>query len=260
MVLTGIDYAVKNGYIPVVDMQSIPNMYIEQEDVGLKNSWEFFFAQPAGYTLDDIKNSKNVYVTNQVFFSCLIFGENYEKLCDVETLKYWRDITRKYIKVNADILEKAEKNFNDFFSKNDKVLGVFLRGTDYVKLSPKDHPIQPGIEIVMEDVAKAMANLGCNKIFLATEDKQIFDKFRERFGYIVQISQQDFIEYKDGFLANCKVSRMNDKYLRGKEYLIAILMLSKCRFLISSIAGGSLGCAMMVQDWDYVHFYNLGKY
>jgi len=42
-------YAVKRNYIPVVDMCNVHNMYLNDEEIGKINAWDYFFEQPGGY-------------------------------------------------------------------------------------------------------------------------------------------------------------------------------------------------------------------
>ena len=59
-----VKYALDRGYIPVIDMQNTKNTYLEPDQVGKVNAWEFYFEQPCGYSLRDIKKSKNVILSN----------------------------------------------------------------------------------------------------------------------------------------------------------------------------------------------------
>ena len=56
-----VKYALDKGYIPVIDMQSERNTYLEEEQVGRENAWEFYFEQPCGYSLKDIERNGCVY-------------------------------------------------------------------------------------------------------------------------------------------------------------------------------------------------------
>ena len=59
-----VRYAMENNYIPVIDMQSNLNSYLEESQVGKENAWEFYFEQPCGYTLKDISKSRNVILSD----------------------------------------------------------------------------------------------------------------------------------------------------------------------------------------------------
>ena len=59
-----IQYALEKGLIPIIDLQNMPNMYLEDDKFGKENAWEYFFEQPYGFTLKDIEHSKNVILGN----------------------------------------------------------------------------------------------------------------------------------------------------------------------------------------------------
>lgn len=66
---------IKEGYIPIVDLVSFPNIFngfhINSSN---KNPWEFFFNQPYGYTLEGVKkNSKNI-----KYFKCKNYTKPYK--------------------------------------------------------------------------------------------------------------------------------------------------------------------------------------
>ena len=47
----GFKYCEENGLVPVIDMKNHANMYQQSKS---ENSWEHFFEQPCGYSLDEI--------------------------------------------------------------------------------------------------------------------------------------------------------------------------------------------------------------
>lgn len=58
-VLSHIMYAVDKGWIPVVDLKNYSCQYQQKGE----NSWELFFEQPCGYTLEDISRSNRVVIS-----------------------------------------------------------------------------------------------------------------------------------------------------------------------------------------------------
>ena len=58
----------------------------------------------------------------------------------------------KYIPLKSTIIKEAEKVRNKLFNKSKNVLGVLIRGTDYISNKPKGHPIQPDPNIVIKDI------------------------------------------------------------------------------------------------------------
>ena len=51
-----------------------------------------------------------------------------------------------------------------------------------------------------------------------------------------------------------------DRYMRGKEYLINILLLSKCDSLVAGNVGGTLGAILLTNGYEYQKIYNIGVY
>ena len=60
-------YAKKQGYIPVINMKHYKNQYFKDNKAYKDNSWEYFFEQPAGYTLDDIKEEDEFIISPNIF-------------------------------------------------------------------------------------------------------------------------------------------------------------------------------------------------
>lgn len=109
-------YAEKKGYIPVVDMQSIANAYLEEDLVGKENSWEYYFEQPGGYNVEDVLNAKNVIIST-------FDGKEPENFYTQEVY----DVVNKYIRFSKNIEEKVEKEMqkiqNALF-EGQKILGI----------------------------------------------------------------------------------------------------------------------------------------
>lgn len=77
------------------------------------------------------------------------------------------DICRKYLLKEEAII------------KNKKVLGVLVRGTDYVKIKPAGHPVQPNIDVMLSDVKEVFNEY--DAIYLATDEFAVVKKFEETF-------------------------------------------------------------------------------
>ncbi len=249
-----IAYAHENNMLPVIDMQNTPNAYLYENEIGKINAWEYYFKQPAGISVNEAKSCKKYYLSRDSIY----FKRPNIKLNN-DDLKYWRDIRRKYIKFTAPVIDGVNKLENKF--KNKKVLGVLLRGTDYTSLRPKGHPIQPEPEQVILKAREVMKEKNFNAVYLATEDKNIMLKFKNYFGENLLLPEQDFINYDGkGYLINYSGERQNDKYLRGLEYLISCVYLSRLNGFITSQTSGSTGIAVLSDGFEYLHVFNLGVY
>ena len=101
----------------------------------------------------------------------------------------------------------------------------------------------------------------CNKIFLATEDKNIAQIFKNAFGDLCIMFDREYVEYVPGkAIADFHIDRPNDYYLQGKDYLTQMVLLSTCNSFITARCSGAAGVMMMANDFENVLAFNLGKY
>lgn len=252
-----IKYAVDKGYIPVIDMCNADNTYMQQDKKG--NVWEYFFDQPCGYSLEDISSSKNIIMGNGIVDGRIIYPDEiiaYNK----EELQKWKTIADQYLKIRSDILEEADILAEEILGQ-DNVLGVLLRGTDYVNVRPKNHPVQPTIQQAIKKIDKILQDNNYNKIYVATEDKSIYEKLCEKYGnQIVSMEVERYITTGEENINDVSVKKTVNKYEVGKQYLINILLLSKCDFIIAGNTGGSQGALLLREISDNNYFFDLGKY
>ena len=144
--------------------------------------------------------------------------------------------------------------------KND--LGVYIRGTDYTNLKPKGHPIQPKLEMLenkIDDFIDKYSEI--KNIYLVTEDKTIFFKLKKKYKDMLIVSyEENMIEYtkKEMLYLTLKDSNVLDQ---ASKYLVKILVLSRCKYLITSITNGSV-CAMAFNGDEYKdkYIFDLGIY
>ena len=256
-----IDYAIKHNYIPVIDMKNYYNCYLEDDEIGVVNSWERLFDQPLDIGLDEAYNGRCVILSE----GCPISprpDDDMEFFNNINgRLDYWNSLAHKYIRVRKDILNEIEVERSSLFSSSDKTLGVLARGTDYLSLKPFGHPVQPEPQQILEKVKAVFEEGKYTKIFLATEDKSIQGLFEEAFGDIVVSNKREYVDYVEGqSVTKSSINRDNDRFLRGKEYLTTILILSKCDGIIAGRTSGTVGAFLLSDGYDYSYVYDLGRY
>lgn len=255
-----IKYALDNGFIPVVDMSNYKNAYLERKKQGKENSWEFFFHQPTEYSLRDAYKAKNVILSNLAPTTVrpndsMEFFNNSDGLQDE-----WRIIARNYMIIRDDIKSEADE-FSTKLFKGKRVLGVALRGTDYVALRPHGHPIQPPVDTVIKDAQKMLEEYRCDGIYLSTEDETIIEEFRKVFGKACIVFNRSLLSYNGGWIIDClNNENPTGKDVSGRNYLISILLLTKTNVLLSSRASSNVGAKMITEGWEYEHYYDLGLY
>ena len=259
-----IKYALSQGYIPVIDMQNYPNTLLEPALLGKKNSWEYYFKQPFNIGLEQAYNGENVILSPEKpktpiaseGFSAYFNNKNGQ-------LDEWRMLVKRgFLKVQPHIQQEIDDTYNKLFSPNDRVLGVLLRGTDYVEIKPFKHPIPPPIEYALTQIILKLREWNCNKIFLATEDLKIVQACKNILGEICYtLPDKTYFNYDGKTLITLyHADRENDYYLLGKEYLIQMGILAKCNSLVAARTCGAIGVVMMADKLEHIYTFNLGQY
>ena len=251
-----IIWARENGYIPYIDFDSNKCQYhVERQINGTNNAWNYYFKQPFTMTASELKNKKNVLLSGWSKQN-----QNVQKL-SVETVEHnpIREICQSDCAVQPYVLDMVEDIAKEKFVSG-KTLGVFLRGTDYTALKPKGHYKQPTVEQVINKIDDFCCQYDISKIFIVTEDYTIFQKIKIKYGDIVFSSDNDFIkDYKaNDYLES---AFQNDPYERGLKYLVRLVLLTKCDYLVSSITNGSLFVLAEKQnDYKDKYLFDLGRY
>lgn len=232
-VLSHVAFEVSNGRKPfVADILGI---------------WKDFFEQPVTDSIE--QNNVPVNAIKGTFFT--------SKFTPYNSLvtKLWCKLFRVYVIFNADVSAYMNDEVNTVLKCPEKTLGIICRGTDYVSLKPKNHPVQPNVEDVIKNAKKWVKKYGYTKIYLATEEKAIFDKFENNFPGMMLANKR---EYYDIAAENCTImdidavhfDRENDDYLKGLEYMSSLNILSKCDALLGGNCGGST-MATFMNDGKY---------
>ena len=236
--------ALDRGYIPVIDMQSERNTYLDEDQVGKENAWEFYFEQPCGYGLDDIGRSKNIILSSGLVGKNNFFPEE-RMVRKPEEYQMWRRLFQKYFHVKKEILEEAEELRKEMFH-GERVLGVLCRGTDYTNTRPKDHPIQPEAADVIDKVNEVLEKQKCEYIYLATEDYDIHSAFEKQYGSRLRsMKTRRYHNTGNENINDISARGEKNRYLLGKDYLITILLLADCDCLVAGSAGGTYGALLM---------------
>ena len=258
-VMKRVDYALKKGYIPVVDMKNYKTQYYNGKD----NVWEWFFDQPGGVSVDEVySGSDSVLLSgyklksgedNTLFSEYVFKDENLNRKC--------YELMFNNLRFN----DKIEKIVVDEASNVpvEECIGVYLRGTDYVKMKPVGENVQPTIDMVIEKIREFRGKHGNAPIYLVTEDNEIYLKIKNEFPDDLRlVSYDSFITDYDGknFLSKSGVFK-KDMRTVGEEYLAKMILLSRCKYLVSSITCGSrVSYAWNGNAYSDKYIFDLGKY
>lgn len=255
-VLSHIMYATDKGWIPVVDLENYGCQY--QQDGG--NAWEQLFQQPCGYTLKDIQKSRQVIRSYYGMYPYNSYDFYVDVLDRPEECKQIAETYKKYIKPQPKVLEYMEKTKRDLHIDS-KTLGVLCRGTDYLNRKPHYHPRQPKPEIVIRDAWQIMEKNGYDSVFVATEDENVLDMFKKKFGNRIKYIEQPRLALLENqqYLSDIKTD-VETRTQMALDYYTALYILSLCPALLAGRTAGTLGAVFMSEGYEWTKFYNLGYY
>lgn len=254
-----IMFAHQNNMIPVVDMRHYRNPYLDKK--ATYNPWEMFFEQPGGVSLDHAYKGMNIVlspliVTEDRPNDTMSFFNNENNI-----LLRWRELAEEYLHPLNDIILKSRQRYEKITGGNKKVLGVAVRGTDYVQLKPPNHPVQPETDLLISDAEKMMIEKGYEIIFLNTEDKEIASKFKKHFGDKYIENKRELVDYSGGYIMDrIREQNSNEKIASGREYLITQLMMNMTNGLLASRCSGTVGSFVLPSRWEDIYIYDLGRY
>lgn len=211
--------------------------YAENHPVnGTTNPFEYYFEQPAGISLEELKSYKRVLRSRK--------ENSYEvnKLCNdpngysrsEQYISEMARITAKYIRLNSIVKEKMDKEITPLLGAS-KVLAAHVRGTDF-RQNFNGHPVSVGVDEYLETTVRTFNEGAYDKVFLATDDSEALEKYRRQFG-------DKLVFYKDVVRSNgndtvmhSKMQRENHHYLLGYEVLRDMYTLAACDGLIAGLS------------------------
>lgn len=253
-----IKYALEQGYTPIVDMSNY-DIFYQGSEITTPNMWQYYFKQPCGYGLQDLNKSKHVILGNGII-SCEVPFPDDSIAYDDKKLAYWKNVAKEYLIVKEEIVKLSDELKRELFGEK-RILGVLARGTDYINAKPKNHPVQPMPEQLMEKIDEVLSERKCDKIYLATEDKNFFAIFKSRYGDKIIAMDVERHETTGNQNIN-EVRRLQKKndYLMARDYLMNILLLSKCNCLVAGNTSGSIGALLLNDEYEYKYIFDLGVY
>lgn len=259
----------ERGTIPVVDMMNYKNPYLSNENVGCKNSWEYYFEQTnAIVSLEEAYKSKNVTLSNLETPLEANPREFYEKIYLNNQIDRYYELVKKYFKFKSETENILKKNYEQILEpiikRGQKILGVVCRGTDIIGFP--GHSVQVSQEQLLDIVRTLMKKYSCNYIFMASDTDGAIRFFEQHLGKETVLSNE--AKRYDEFSAKCAnvlseihFERENDEYLKGSEYLTTIYLLSKCHALAGSMVGSTIGALCMnCGEYEHVEIIDRGVY
>ena len=242
-VMGHVAFAVKLGYIPVVDMENYPTLYSEDEPVnGTANAWNYYFDDVAGISLHEVYKKGNYVMGKDKSLS-----KYAEKYCERiyrfpthRTVSYYEPLIGKYLRIREDLIKEFNAAWEKNVSGGEQTLGIHIRGTDMK--NNLGHPMPADAQTYLKRTKEFLeSHSDVNKIFLATDENNVKEEFEKAFGntkyrlFINEVFRAwDTNEGKKTGVHELEIEnpRPLHKYLLGKEVLQDAWFLHKCDYLM----------------------------
>lgn len=244
--LNRLSFSDRMGFKHVINC-SQSDFYQENHLVdGTNNVFEYYFQQPSSIEVKDVFKSKNVVIDynseslgfNDYFHS----GGGLDYHFNDQDINDFACIQKKYIHLKTSIEMQLQADFVNLLPLNKKIIGVHARGTDS-KINYKGHPNSVSINEYIIEAQNAIDKTGAEYVFLATDDLEILDCFKQTFGDAL-IFYSDVIR-SSGTKMNCfsDYPRENHRFKLGYEIIRDVFTLAQC----DSFICGMSYVSMMVQ-------------
>ncbi len=248
-------YAMANGFIPVLRLaHSKNNIYPDYEN---EDIWSKFFNQPYGDEALEWQESMNVYQFPEAYITHSVVWLM-EQIVQCEKV----DLVNTFY-INDDVKNEVDIVREKVLPVPEKTIGVLIRGTDYTSTHLPGHTIMATPEQVMEKVEEMLSQKEYDYIFLSTEDSDVLEKMKHLCGdKLSYIDQRRFSIEPNTLLSEQKRERKNEGWMRGKEYLVPMQLLSECGAFIASGNCGGTSCVINTNGNQFKESYvfELGTY
>lgn len=249
ILLKYLAYADRFGFYPVVEWsREIP--YAEEETIcGTLNPFEYYFEQPMGISVKEVKQSYNVFQSEEIHVTDFFLDKEIEGgedgyLMSEIFLSKLSEIAGKYIRLNQWTEQYMQKEIACLL-RDKKTVGVHVRGSDY-KSGYNNHPTIVPVEEYLQEAKKLFSSGRYEQVFLATDDDQALQLFKNTFGEKLVYFRDVVRTSGKTSVAFSEASREKHKYLLGLEVLRDMLSLTACDGLVAGISQVS-NCARIIK-------------
>ena len=270
-VMAGLHRAEVFNYVPVVDLKNCYSAILQSEETkGKENAWEYFFKQPAGYSVEDIECSRHIVLSDMNSL-----GEIPDYYYGIEgmNLELWSKLYRKYIRYSDYVTEKLEVVEKETPFQNKRVLGITIRrgiewGYSVGAENYMTYPMQLDFAGYIDLIKQKMQEWDCDHVFVSIDDKEGAEILREEFGdRLLIMDRARRVYFKGGKpmdseeknrTEDAKYEGMSqkDKIERETLYLIETILLSRCNCLIATKTSANVA-ALMMNGGNYEHIYEI---
>ena len=258
VVLYNCIYAADHHMIPVVDMKTYRNIYQEEEEVEKINIWDKYYLQPAGVSLEEAINTGNYILSDpsQEWF-------NYIRMRTAKrfTEDFLRAQYNKYIRLRPEIIRICENRLSSIIPTENppkRLLGVCLRGTDYIKYH---HAVQPEVTDIVRLAQTKFGEYQCDYYFISTEDYMIFEALKKALPLDKVVTYNaGNVKEADGFIGEY-LSKTAGAHNAALDYITTLYILNKCCCLVGGLCGATIVAKYRRNPpYEYINIIDLNKH
>ena len=242
-------FADQYGLSPVVEYHK-EFCYAEKHPVnGTSNPFEYYFKQPTEITLEELYQCNGVIRSRKEngrdAFLLKEKGNSYN-ITDVY-IREMGAVVRKYLRLQPEVEKMIINSKEQLFSKEEKVLGIHFRGTDF-KRNYNGHPVNLTVEDYIKEIDELLKQ-DYDKIFVATDDIEALEKFRNCYGEKV-VYYNDVTRSSENETVMKSISiRENHHYLLGVEVLRDMMTLAECDGLVAGLSQVSIAARIQKESY-----------
>lgn len=236
-ILQALNVAEYLNAVPTVNLGINSAYYDSEMDNITKNIFEYYFMPVSRINYLDVNSCKNVIKFRsghaQFFMKhASSLAASYE--IDQMEIEKLAKMYKKYIRLNHNTNEYVTKNISKCLNKK-KTLGIHIRGTDF-NIGFVNHPYVISAKEYADIVEKIMNLRKYDQIFLATDDVNTLDYFKNRFGSVL-VFYNDTARSNDFVSIHNKVSERHLHFYKlGLEVLRDVYTLASCNSLVCGLS------------------------
>ena len=257
-----IFFAEQFGMTPVAFIPQT-SCYCEDHPVnGSSNPFEYYFEQISDISLEDAFQSTAVVEHN-------FYQRDYIKT--VYDMKSGYIPTEGYMLKMAELVEKylhlnnatSKMIFNDIDNllHGKKTLAVHVRGADF-KRHYLNHPNMVTVDEYIEHVRGVLQTEVFEQVFLATDDIEAVERFKEELGEAVVCFDDVIRTSGDDTVMRSTSSRDLNRYKLGLEVIRDMYALSSCNAIVAGLSNVSIFARIVKlsrgEDYSVMKYINKG--
>lgn len=254
------------GYTPVISAGENFSYREKKTIYNTQNAFEYYFLQPSEVTVQEIRKSSRVVmsdVMHREMVALILTGRVNDYKYTKRYLYMMSRIIRKYVEFNKHTQSYLNESLKIIDFDDNKVLGVHIRGTDF-RAKFYNHPVYVTEDECFLEIDNLLEKKEYSRIFVATDDKRILEKFSCRYGNKLVFFEDVQRGNGNRSVAFSSAPRNEHKYHLGLEVIRDMYVLSRCAGLVAGISQVAI-CAQIYklsrnEHYEDIKMINKGVY